>query len=72
VDDRLPAPTTFDLDKFLIDLSADARTVARLALETERRTNRGRRQAVLDFLHDLRWSAERIAESFSELREDLS
>ena len=68
----LPDEPGFDLGAFLGGLSADARTVARLALEAERRTSRDRRRAVLDFLHDIKWTAERIAESFGELREALS
>lgn len=71
IPDDLPDRTGFDLRGFLSDLSHDAATVARLALEASNRDCRSKRRSVVEFLGSIGWTAARIAESFSEIREAL-
>jgi DNA-directed RNA polymerase specialized sigma24 family protein len=65
------APLPFAEFEFLDELSADAQTMARLVLEERPANVQQGQQWLLNFLHDLHWSAERIAESFLEIRETL-
>jgi len=81
-DELAPKQSSFVLPEFLEELSEDARTVAelvldapidiRLALAQHKTVKPSQlRRAVMGFLKDIGWCAERIAESFSEVSEAL-
>ena len=81
--DGNPAKERFCLTDFLANLSEDAATVASLVcepppdleLDVKDRSRAGgwpsRRAALVQYLRDIGWCGERIAESFSEIAEAL-
>ena len=78
--DVLPGRSNFDLSRFASELSEDARTVVKLALESSDRIEDvlHHRDAGPTIKHGLRrklsamrWTLERILESFDEIREAL-
>ncbi len=80
--DFVPAskPDAFDRDGFLDQLSEDAAMVATMALEPNKKVTKLAilqggdekphcvKRAIIDFLKDLGWCAERIRESFEEIK----
>ncbi len=67
---QLPAPQ-FDLRKLLVEISEDAATAIRLALE-EGQAYQGIRTAIRSKLRDLGWGPKRIHEAWLEIWEALS
>jgi hypothetical protein len=74
-------PPAFDLDRILFEVSPDAATVIRLALDHpdelapgagEEPKPNAHRSLLVSYLIDLGWAVERILESFSEIRDLLS
>jgi hypothetical protein len=71
--DDLLSRRAFDLERWLEEISPDARLVAEKALELEQaKTNRCRRSMLIEWLSELGWAGRRIAESFREIAEALA
>lgn len=69
--EREAEDTGFDLANLLADLSDDAATVIRLALDRPEKTKGHKRHGLVRALQGMGWHGRRIAESFSEIREAL-
>ena len=69
--DSLQSRSHFDLPKLLNEISEDANTMIRLALNSPHPRAGGIRTWLIRSLLDAGWAAERITESFQEIREIL-
>lgn len=68
---QLPARRSFDVDRFLADLSEDASVVVKMALEKPRPAVGQVRDLIESILCDLGWAYRRVREAFDEIRDVL-